>query len=188
MYAAQHQVATVEKRLTPVGFNQMPATNLTGSITAATKANPCVITSAAHGLLTGQRLTIAGVVGMTQLNGSTIYTITKIDANSFSLDGVDSTLFTTYTNGGTWSILAVGLGFGLASNAIPTGAEYALVQAEAQNLRWRDDGTDPTTTVGMLLASGSTILIKNTDLTAVKLMRAVSAGIINITFYKEGDY
>jgi hypothetical protein len=37
---------------------------------------------------------------MTQLNGNT-YTITRIDANTFSLDGVNSTGFTAYTSDGT---------------------------------------------------------------------------------------
>jgi hypothetical protein len=70
------------------------------TITGATQANPCVITSAGHGFRTGVQVTISGVVGMTQLNGNT-YTITRIDANTFSLDGVNSTGFTAYTSGGT---------------------------------------------------------------------------------------
>lgn len=70
------------------------------TITGATKANPCVITATGHGFKTGVQVTIASVGGMTQLNGNT-YTITRIDANSFSLDGVNSTAYGTYTSGGT---------------------------------------------------------------------------------------
>lgn len=70
------------------------------TITGATKANPCVITATGHGFRTGITVTISGVGGMTQLNGNT-YTITRIDANSFSLDGVNSTAYGTYTSGGT---------------------------------------------------------------------------------------
>ena len=70
------------------------------TITGATKANPCVITATGHGFRTGISVTIASVGGMTQLNGNT-YTITRIDANSFSLDGVNSTGYGTYTSGGT---------------------------------------------------------------------------------------
>ena len=70
------------------------------TITGATKANPCVITSNGHGFRTGIQVTISGVGGMTQLNGNT-YTITRIDANTFSLNGVNSTAFGTYTSGGT---------------------------------------------------------------------------------------
>ena len=74
---------------------------LTGVITNATQANPCVITSALHGLTTGDEVFIENVLGMTELNGS-IYTITVLTVNSFSLD-VDSTAFTPYISGGTWS-------------------------------------------------------------------------------------
>ena len=70
------------------------------TITGATQANPCVITSAGHGFRTGVQVTISGVVGMTQLNGNT-YTITRINANTFSLNGVNSTGFTAYSSGGT---------------------------------------------------------------------------------------
>ena len=55
------------------------------SITGATQANPCVITATGHGLKTGIQVTIASVGGMTQLNGNT-YTITVVNANSFSLN------------------------------------------------------------------------------------------------------
>lgn len=70
------------------------------TITGATQANPCVITSAGHGFRTGIQVTISGVVGMTQLNGNT-YTITRIDANTFSLDGVNSTGYGAYVSGGS---------------------------------------------------------------------------------------
>jgi hypothetical protein len=72
----------------------------TGSITAATQASPVVITSATHGLSTGDKVQISSVAGMTELNDMT-YTITKVDDNSFSL-GVDGTAYTAYTSGGTW--------------------------------------------------------------------------------------
>lgn len=84
----------------PTLFKQSPTT-LTGSITAATNANPCQITSANHGLPTGAIITITGVVGMTQLNGNT-YIITVVDPNNFTLN-VDSTAFGVYVSGGTWT-------------------------------------------------------------------------------------
>lgn len=70
----------------------------TGAITGATNATPIVITSANHGLTSGQKVTISGVGGNTNANGT--FTITVIDANSFSLDG--STGNAGYTSGGTW--------------------------------------------------------------------------------------
>ena len=68
-------------------------------ISNSSQDNPCVITSVEHGLETGDVICIDDVVGMTELNGFT-YTITKLDDDSFSLDGIDSTLFTAYEKDG----------------------------------------------------------------------------------------
>lgn len=71
----------------------------TGAITGASNESPIVITSAAHGLTTGMRVTVAGVGGNTAANGT--FTITVTGANTFSLDG--STGNGSYTTGGTWT-------------------------------------------------------------------------------------
>ncbi len=83
-----------------------------GSITAVTQAEPASVTSSTPTLLTtGDIVTINGVVGMTQLNGNS-YPITVTGANTFTLDFVDSTGFTPYISGGTWSTTtAQGNGF-----------------------------------------------------------------------------
>lgn len=73
-----------------------------GAITNATQANPCVITSTGHGLVTGNRVRIDGIVGMTELNNR-VFTITSLTADTFSLDAEDSTGHTAYTSGGVWS-------------------------------------------------------------------------------------
>jgi hypothetical protein len=72
----------------------------TQAITGATAANPVVITSNNHGLQTGGTCFISGVIGMTQINDRT-FTVTRVDANTFSLDGEDGTLHTPYVSGGT---------------------------------------------------------------------------------------
>jgi len=68
----------------------------TGGITGATNAANCQITSPAHGLSTGNTVTIQNVTGMTQLNGNT-YTITVVDANNFLLN-VNSTAFGVFVD------------------------------------------------------------------------------------------
>lgn len=70
------------------------------AITAATQANPVAVTSAAHGYTTGQVIQVEGVVGMTQINDR-FYTVTVVDANTFTLDGVNGTGYTAYTSGGS---------------------------------------------------------------------------------------
>lgn len=70
------------------------------NITAITKALPCVVTSNAHGLANGDVVTIAAVGGMVELNGRS-FTVEYCTTNTFSLKGIDSTGYTTYTSGGT---------------------------------------------------------------------------------------
>lgn len=74
---------------------------LFGSISKISKSNPAVITSPNHGLRTNNSVTITNVVGMTQINNVTAL-VTYIDANQFSLQGIDSTGFTTYVTSGNW--------------------------------------------------------------------------------------
>jgi hypothetical protein len=72
----------------------------TRTITGATKADPCVISSTAHGFVAGDRVYIAGIVGMTELNGRW-FTVGTVNANDFQLSGEDSTGHTTYSSAGT---------------------------------------------------------------------------------------
>lgn len=68
-------------------------------ITGISKANPAVVTAENHGLPTGQTIVIVDVKGMVSIN-DTVYTITVIDTDSFSLDGLDTTSDPPYLSGG----------------------------------------------------------------------------------------
>jgi hypothetical protein len=52
----------------------------------------------AHGFSSGNEIGFLSVAGMTNLNGNA-YTITKVDANTFTI-GVDSSSYSAYTSGG----------------------------------------------------------------------------------------
>ena len=73
------------------------------NLSAVALTNPCRVTLASvTGLNKGDVLTLAGIVGTTQLNGNSyviqyIEPVTKI----VTLAGVDATGFTAYTSGGT---------------------------------------------------------------------------------------
>lgn len=71
-----------------------------GSISAATKADPCQITCNNHQLSDGDLVYIEGVAGMTELNDR-IFKTSWVNTNNFTLVGCDSTNYTTYTSGGT---------------------------------------------------------------------------------------
>ncbi|MGH7199616.1 MAG: hypothetical protein ACREJB_03365, partial [Planctomycetaceae bacterium] len=70
-----------------------------GDIVAATTSGPVRITSAAaHGLVTGDSVTISGVQGVGTANG--VFTITRVSDTEFLLDGTVADGF--YQGGGRW--------------------------------------------------------------------------------------
>lgn len=85
------------------------------SISAATKANPVVITtSAPHDFEEGAHVTISGVSGMTEVNSGE-YIARNVTSTTFELwtlaeTPVDGTGFTTYTSGGTATISVTDFG------------------------------------------------------------------------------
>jgi hypothetical protein len=83
------------------------------TITAVSTANPGVVTSTAHGLATGDIVTIASVGGATQANGT--WPVTKLTANTFS---IPINVSGTYTSGGTATTVATRIS-GSTSPATP---------------------------------------------------------------------
>lgn len=99
----------VRRIFTGEGRLQVPGTAIpfkiannttTYTITAATAANPVVVTSAAHGLFNGDQILITGVAGMTNLNGNT-YTVASATTNTITLSGTDGSAYSAYTSGGS---------------------------------------------------------------------------------------
>lgn len=66
-----------------IGDAVAPATT---AITAATNASPAVITSVAHGLATGDRVTIAASGGNTAINGDWVVTVLTVDTFKISTE------------------------------------------------------------------------------------------------------
>ena len=75
------------------------------TITGATKADPVVVTSTAHGMSDGDLVDISAIVGMTELNGNR-YKVANKSANDFELtdqnddSDIDGTAYTAYVSGG----------------------------------------------------------------------------------------
>jgi hypothetical protein len=72
---------------------------------------------------------------------------------------------------------AVGLG------AIPAGVEEVLLQPEAQNVRWRDDGTNPTASVGMRMIADTLYSFSIVQLAQLKFIEETASAKLNISFY-----
>ena len=65
---------------------------------------------------------------------------------------------------------------------VPTGATMALIIPETQNVRWRDDGVAPTTTVGMPVLT-NTSMSYDGDLKKIRFIAATAGAILNISYY-----
>ena len=61
-------------------------------------------------------------------------------------------------------------------------ATYAIIQAEAQALRWRDDGIDPTTTSGMVIPAGGELRYDG-DIRNIRLINGAAGAICNYSLY-----
>lgn len=70
------------------------------AISGATQANPVVVTATGHTFVNGDKVSISGVGGMTQLNGN-VYTVAGVASNTFQLSGINGTGFGAYASGGT---------------------------------------------------------------------------------------
>jgi hypothetical protein len=84
---------------------QVCSSSTSGTITGLTAVSPAVVTSAGHGLTTGDEVHITDVVGMTEINDR-VFTVTVVSSSTFSLDGVDSSDYTAYSSAGTWRKLS----------------------------------------------------------------------------------
>ena len=65
---------------------------------------------------------------------------------------------------------------------MPPGATQALFIAEGEPLRWRDDGTPPTASVGMPLPTWQPFLYVG-SLAAIKFIQENAGGVLNVSYY-----
>jgi hypothetical protein len=85
---------------------------------------------------------------------------------------------------GYQQITSVAASTSLTIPQAPNGAKptTAMIIAETQAVRWRDDGIDPSATVGMPLAVGVPFIYDG-DLTRIRFFEQVGGGILNVSYY-----
>lgn len=94
------------------------------TITAITKANPASVTATGHGLSTGNYVKLT-VEGMFQLDAR-VFRITVVDANTFTLDGEDSTSYDTFTSG-TAEAVTFGTTMDTATGLTASGGDFDFI-------------------------------------------------------------
>ena len=68
---------------------------------------------------------------------------------------------------------------------IPGNGAVVMIQAEAQNVRYRADGEDPTAAVGVLLAAGEshTIDLGEGSASQIRVIQTAGGAILNVTSF-----
>jgi hypothetical protein len=65
---------------------------------------------------------------------------------------------------------------------VPSGATLALIVPETQNVRWRDDGTAPTASVGMPIFVGASLSYDG-DLNRIRFIQQAASATLNVSYY-----
>jgi Flp pilus assembly protein TadG len=126
------------------------------TITAASKTNPVVITSAGHGYNNGDVVYITGVGGMTQINNKA-FTVTSKTTNTFALSGINGSTYSTYTSGGTAYCTLPGCQYYRFTSATGTTNVFQVSNCVTERTTDAYNDNPPTTTpVGRNYPSAST--------------------------------
>lgn len=91
------------------------------TISSITKANPAVVTATAHGMSNGDYVVLT-VQGMVELD-SRVCRIASVATNTYELEGVDSTAFSTFSSG-TSEKITFGTSLSVISNVNVSGGDF----------------------------------------------------------------
>lgn len=110
------------------GVYHQGAAGLNGDIVDISTDNPAQVTvgtDEAAGLVTGYKVRMQNLTGSDELE-QTVQTITVIDDETFSLDGIDGAAITGYTSGGTYEALVPQAFFDAILETIALYTAYAV--------------------------------------------------------------
>lgn len=88
-------------------------------------------------------------------------------------------LKSTTTCLGYQQITSLGAATGLT---VPAGATLAVIAPLTQSVRWRDDGVNPTASIGMPIAAGAYFSYDG-DLKAIKFIQMTASAELNVAYY-----
>lgn len=70
----------------------------------------------------------------------------------------------------------------IGMTTIPGGSTLAVIQCQGQPVRWRDDGTAPTASVGMLMNVGD-VLKYDGPIDKLRFIETAASATLNVAFY-----
>lgn len=116
-------MATVRKWAN-VAVAMQSALAATKTITGITKASPAVVTSTTHGYANGNYVLLS-IQGMSQLDNKVVRVANQA-ANTFECEGVDSTLFDTFSSG-TAALITFGTTITTATSMTASGGDFDFI-------------------------------------------------------------
>lgn len=69
-------------------------------------------------------------------------------------------------------------------NGLPVGADSVLLQADTHDVRWTDDGTTPTSSVGMILKSGDAPFLYTGAIENLQFIESASGAVLDFSLYR----
>lgn len=86
---------------------------------------------------------------------------------------------TSYENKGYQQITSLAAATLLS---VPSGATMAVIEAETQSVRWRDDGTNPTASVGHVLLPGD-VFVYTGNLAGIRFIEVTASAKLSVSYY-----
>lgn len=87
-----------------------------------------------------------------------------------------------FTASGTATTLAAASPTSTTTCTVPVRTAWATICVETAAIRWRDDGTAPTTSVGMPVAA-ATCFYYNGLFSALSIIAQTGSPVVNVSFY-----
>jgi hypothetical protein len=66
---------------------------------------------------------------------------------------------------------------------VPAGTQLILISPETQAIRIRDDGTNPTASVGYPVPTGAEMRYSGGNMAALKIIGQVASSVVNVLYY-----
>lgn len=149
--------------------------------TAVSKANPGVATLTSHTVDTGDVGFWTVSAGMVELDGQAVY-CTDTDANTFTLNGLVTSNYSTYSSGSltlanTWGTLSEAAGWNVGGGAAATLDDTRLTDVKTRNVAGLLAPQDLTVDLRSPVTSGSALaFVEAAAITGASVLIKISKG------------
>lgn len=161
--------------LTPLGYRQI------SGLSAAADLNPAAVVT---GSISTTTLTVSAVTSGKLAVGQPITGVGVADGTVIVAFGSGSGGTGTYTVNVSQTVGSTTLTASPVNLSV-SGGVVALIQPQTQAIRFRDDGFDPTATVGFPIAATGTLpFVYSGRLSAFRMIEQTASAIVNVLFYR----